>query len=110
MINLKIAELEPEKNFDVVKARIISKQGPRRVEARGQTLFVWDILLIDDSDSTVLTLWGTQAGDKYNVGDVVTIENGWCKMFQDKKQISLGRNGKIFPAEDDPSIPRSIPE
>jgi ssDNA-binding replication factor A large subunit len=73
-------------------------------------LYVWDILVIDDTGSTTLTLWGADAGEKYKVGQVVSIENGWCKMFRDQKQISLGREGKIYPAEDDPSIPTKIPE
>lgn len=110
MINLKIAELEPENNFKDVKVRIISKQGPRPVQARGRTLHVWDILVVDDTGSTVLTLWGEKAGDEWKVGEVITIENGWCKMFQDKKQITLGREGKMYHAEDDPNIPKSIPE
>ncbi|MHA1667825.1 MAG: hypothetical protein ACTSX6_12780 [Candidatus Heimdallarchaeaceae archaeon] len=107
---MKIEQLQPESNFDSLKVRIISKNGPREVDARGRRLFVWDILVVDDTGSTTLTLWGADAGEKYKVGQVISIENGWCKMFRDKKQISLGREGKIYPAEDDSSLPTKPPE
>ncbi len=110
VVNLKIEELQPESNFDVLKVRIISKSEPRQVQSQGRVLYVWDILVIDETGSTTLTLWGQDAGEKYKVGQVVSIENGWCKMFRDRKQISLGRGGKIFPAEDDPSIPTKLEE
>ncbi len=110
MINLKVEELQPESNFDKLIVRVISKNGPRQVMSRDRTLFVWDILVLDDTGTTTLTLWGRDTGEKYKVGDVISIENGWCKMFKDQKQISLGREGKIFPADDDPNIPTKIPE
>ncbi len=110
MINLKIEELQPEANFDELKARVISKEGPRQVQAGERMMFVWDILVIDETGSTVLTLWGRDAGENYKVGDVISITNGWCKMFKDQKQISLGREGKMFPAEDDPNLPTKLPE
>ena len=110
MIKLKIENLEPEKNFDELKVRIVSKDGPRQVQSRDRTLFVWDILVVDETGSTVLTLWGRDEGEQYKVGLVVSIQNGWCKMFRDKKQISMGREGKIFPAEDDPNLPTKVPE
>ena len=110
MINLKIEELQPESNFDKLKVRVFSKQGPRQVQSRDRTLFVWDILVLDETGTTTLTLWGRDVGEKYKVGDVVEIENGWCKMFRDQKQISLGREGKIFPTDDDPNIPTKPPE
>jgi ssDNA-binding replication factor A large subunit len=110
VIKLKIENLQPEANFDELKVRVVSKDGPRTVQSRDRTLFVWDILVVDETGSTVLTLWGKDVGEKYKVGDVVSIQNGWCKMFRDKKQISMGREGKIFPADDDPNLPTKVPE
>ena len=107
---MKIEELQPEANFNEIKVRILSKEGPREVQSRDRILHVWDILVVDDTGTTTLTLWGADSADNYKVGQVITISNGWCKMFRDKKQISLGREGKMFPADDDPSIPTSVPE
>ncbi len=107
---MKIEELKPDSNFDELKVRILSKQGPREVHARGNPLHVWDILVVDETGTTTLTLWGATAADNYKVGQVITISNGWCKMFRDTKQISLGREGKMFLSDDDPSIPTKPPE
>ena len=109
VVNLKVEELQPESNFDSLKVRVISKEGPRQVQGRSGTLYVWDILVIDETGSTTLTLWGEDTGEKYKIGEVINIENGWCKMFRDQKQISLGREGKMNPAEDDPNIPTKLP-
>ena len=107
---MKIEDLKPDANFDELIVRILSKQGPRQVQSRDRILHVWDILVADETGTTTLTLWGATAGDELKVQQVVSITNGWCKMFRDKKQISLGREGKIFPAEEDPNLPTKIPE
>ena len=107
---MKIEDLKPDANFDELIVRILSKQGPRQVQSRDRVLHVWDILVADETGTTTLTLWGATVGDEYKVQQVVSITNGWCKMFRDKKQISLGREGKMFPAEDDPNLPTKIPE
>ena len=73
---MKVEELQPESNFDKLKVRVFSKQGPRQVQSRDRTLFVWDILVLDETGTTTLTLWGRDTGEKYKVGDVVEIENG----------------------------------
>ncbi len=107
---MNIEELKPDAKFDELKVRVLSKEGPRQVQSRDRVLHVWDILVADETGTTTLTLWGATAGDEYKVQQVITISNGWCKMFRDKKQISLGREGKMFPAEDDPNLPTKIPE
>ncbi len=105
---MQINELKPNENFDEIKARIISKQGPRKINSKGRWLYVWDLLLVDKSGSTVLTLWGAKAGDEFRVGQVITIINGWCKEYMGKKQISLGKAGKIYPEAEDPSLPHKV--
>ena len=107
---MNIEELKPDAKFDELKVRVLSKEGPRQVQSRDRVLHVWDRLVADETGTTTLTLWGATAGDEYKVQQVITISNGWCKMFRDKKQISLGREGKMFPAEDDPNLPTKIPE
>ncbi len=105
---MKIEDLEVNSNFDELKVRILSIQGPRPVDIRGRKTAVWDVLVRDEESSVVLTLWGWDAGKEYSVGDVISIRNGWCKSYQGNKQISLGREGKIFKESDDPNIPKSI--
>jgi ssDNA-binding replication factor A large subunit len=107
---MKISELQANSSFDELKVRILSKQGPREVSFRdGRTGYVWDIEVVDETGTTNLTLWGATAADSYKVGHVVSITNGWCKEWNNQKQISLGRSGNMTPAEDDPNIPTSPP-
>ena len=106
---MKISELEGNSNFDNLHVRILSRQGPTRVGSRGKGMkFVWNILIVDESGTTVLSLWGVNAGENYKVGEVINISNGWCKIFGGQKQVSLGREGKITKLPDDPTIPRQI--
>lgn len=104
-----ISELVPNATFDVLKARILSKQGPKRVGSRAKGIrYLWELLLADQSGTTVLSLWGANAGDGFKVSDVITITEGWCKTFNGVKQVSLGRAGKLKKVPDDPSLPRQI--
>lgn len=106
---MKISELEPNSNFDSLNVRILSRQGPNRVGSRGKGMkFVWSILIADETSTTVLSLWGVNAGENFKVGEVIRISNGWCKTFGGQKQVSLGREGKITKLPDDPSLPRQI--
>lgn len=109
MSKLKISELKANNTFDSIHARILSKQGPSRVGSRARGMkFLWNLLLADDTATTVLALWGVHAGDNYKIGEVVQIKNGWCKVFGGQKQISLGKAGKIEKLPDDPSLPRQL--
>ena len=59
----------------------------------------------DASGEGKLTLWGDRAGDGYYPNTVVEITNGWCKIYNEQVQISLGKKGAIKIVDDDPSIP-----
>ena len=102
-----LSELEENKNFDFIKVRILSKQGPKYIKSRGRHLYVWDLLIRDQSQTGILSLWGKEAGDGYRLNSMIRLENGWCKTGGEMVKISLGKEGKIFPVEDDPNIPRT---
>ena len=109
MNNVKISELEGNTTFDSIKVRILSKQGPNRVGSRAKGFsYVWNLLIADESGTTILSIWGGRAGEKYKTGEVIRITNGWCKVFGGQKQVSTGRAGKIEQMPDDPALPRQI--
>ncbi len=102
---MKISELKPDSGFDVVRVRILSKDGPRMVKGRK---FVTSILVRDETDSCIFSVWGKEEADKYRVGSIIEIVDGWVKLFNGVKQLSTGRNGYVrFLEVDDPSIPRT---
>ncbi len=48
----------------------------------------------DESGMVGLVLWGDQV-DRVRTGDVVRIENGWCRMSLGQKVVSTGRTGRL---------------
>ena len=111
VVKMKVSDLKPNSNFEVLKVRILSKQPPREVNLRdGRTSYVVELLVVDETGTSALTLWGATAADNYKVGNVIEIQNGWAKEWNNKIQISLGKGGKVFPADDDPSLPTAPPE
>jgi ssDNA-binding replication factor A large subunit len=109
---LKIEELVPNSPIEEIKLRIISKNGPRMVGSTKRKSFVTDLLVIDNTgDSCSFTVWGKDESEKYKVGKLIELRNGWCKEYMGMKQISIGRNGMVtFYENDDPAFPRSIKE
>jgi len=104
-----IKELQIDSTFDYLKVRILSKNGPRMV-GKTRKNFVTDLLIIDlNGDTCTMTVWGKKEADDYRVGKVIEIFDGWCKTYNEVKQISLGRKGVVTHLDkDDPNIPRSI--
>ncbi|MDH5402262.1 MAG: hypothetical protein OEZ01_02580 [Candidatus Heimdallarchaeota archaeon] len=106
---MKINELQPESTFDEIKARLLSKQGPQIIKIKGRRSYLWQLLLIDETGTIALTLWGVNAADEFRIGQVLKVTDGWCKVFGDIKQISKGKAGNIEVVADDPVLPRSLP-
>ncbi len=93
-----IKDLVADASFEHLKVRVLSKN------------FVTDLLIIDmNGDTCTMTVWGKKEADEYRVGKIIEIFDGWCKMYNDVKQVSLGRSGSVVHLEkDDPNIPKSI--
>jgi len=103
---LKLAEVEPGKNVNDLIVRIISVAPPRIVKTRdGRKTMLKEVLIADDSGSSILSLWGFNEGTDLSAGKVIRIEDGWAKEWQGKVQLSLGRSGKYEILEDDGSVP-----
>jgi len=103
---LKISEVEPGKNVTDLIVRIISVAPPRIVQTRaGRKTMLKEVLIADDSGSSILSLWGFNEGADLSAGKVIKIEDGWAKEWQGKVQLSLGRSGKYEILEDDGSVP-----
>lgn len=109
---MEIKDLQPNKNFEFLKVRIIAKNGPRLVGKYRKKSYVTDVLVVDKSgNSCSITVWGKEEADKYRVNKIIEIHNGWCKEYMGIKQISTGREGYVTVLDrDDPSFPRSIKE
>ena len=92
---MKISEVKAGTGNVVITGEVTAKEEPREVLTRyGKKTRVSSATLKDDSGEIVLSLWGDDI-ERVNVGDNVTIENGWVSEFKGNPQISAGKYGKI---------------
>ena len=73
---------------------------PEQCEANhASSRAILQIQFNDDSghryaDALISLLWGDQV-DRVRSGDIIRIENGWCRMSQGQKVVSTGRTGRL---------------
>ncbi|MBI5229528.1 DNA-binding protein [Candidatus Micrarchaeota archaeon] len=90
---MKISEVKAGMNVSI-EAEVIGIEAPREINREGRVLRVANALLRDDTGTISLVLWNENI-DKIKEGDFIKIDDGFCKTWQDKLQITLGRNGKL---------------
>ena len=79
-----------------VEAKVVEKGETREVRSRykDETYNVADAVVADETGSIKLTLWNEQI-DQVNVGNKVTIENGYVTSFKGEVQLNVGKFGKL---------------
>ena len=102
---MKLAEVEPGKNVNDLMVRIVSIAPAKIVKTRaGRKTMLKEVLIADESGSSILSLWGFNEGTDLSAGMVIKIEDGWAKEWRGQVQLSLGRSGKYEVVEDDGSV------
>lgn len=105
-ILLKLSEVEPEKNVTDLIVRIVSVAPPKMINTRtGRKTQLTEVLVADETGSTILSLWGFGEGSDLSAGKVIKITDGWAKEWRGKVQLSLGRSGTYEILVDDGSVP-----
>ena len=105
MNSLKIAEVEPGKNVNDLMVRIVSIAPAKIVKTRaGRKTMLKEVLIADESGSSILSLWGFNEGQDLSAGMVIKIQDGWAKEWRGQVQLSLGRSGTYEIVEDDGSV------
>jgi ssDNA-binding replication factor A large subunit len=93
---MKVTDLKANNNFDEIVLKIVEKDEPREITSmyRG-TVKVCNMVGEDeDGERIQLTLWNKEI-EMVDLNDTVKISDGWVKEWDNKLQISTGRNGKI---------------
>ena len=85
-----------------VKVKVLSKTEPREVTSRtsGSTLNVAEALIGDDTGCVLLNLWEDDI-EKVDEGDVITIRNGYVKLFKGSMRLNIGKYGQTEKIEED---------
>ena len=78
---------------DIV-VKVVDKGEIREFQKFGNSGKVCNATVRDDSGEISLTLWNDDI-DKVKVGDTVHIINGYVSEWQDEKQLTTGRFGKL---------------
>ncbi|MBT5739739.1 single-stranded DNA-binding protein, partial [Candidatus Woesearchaeota archaeon] len=91
---MEIKDIQPRQgNIDVV-VNVVSKDEPRTFDKFGKEGRVCNAVVKDGSGEITLTLWNEQV-DEVGIGDKIHIQNGWCSEYQDQRQLSTGKFGKL---------------
>ena len=103
---MKLSDIEAEKNVTDLVVRVVSMAPPRMISTKtGRKTQLIEVLVADDTGSTILSLWGFNEGTDLSAGKVIRIIDGWAKEWRGKVQLSLGRSGKYEILVDDGSVP-----
>ncbi len=103
---MKLSDVEPEKNVTDLIVRVVSMAPPKMISTRtGRKTQLIEVLVADDTGSTILSLWGFGEGSDLSAGKVIRITDGWAKEWRGQIQLSLGRSGKYEILADDGSVP-----
>lgn len=79
-----------------LKATVTAKSTVQKVFSR----YTYSLLhfvratVTDETGAISLMLWNDQT-EKINIGDAISVENGYVKNFRGEKQLGIGKNGKI---------------
>ena len=91
---IKVGELRTYSRRVNLVAKIVEKGEEREVFSRsdGSSHRVAEALIGDETASVMLTLWDDDI-DRFDVGDVVQISNGYANLFRGSLRLNIGRYG-----------------
>ncbi len=91
---MQIKELQPKQGKVDITVTVVEKSEPRtftKFNSQGQ---VCNAKVKDDSGTITLSLWNEQVS-QIDVGDVISIKNGYVSEWQGEMQLSTGKFGKL---------------
>ena len=89
-----VKELQPRMGKVELTGTITKKDEPRTFDKFGKEGRVANAKIKDDTGEVTLTLWNEQV-DQVNVGDKVTVHNGWVSEYRGELQLSTGKFGQL---------------
>jgi len=91
---MAIKDLTPRQGKVFIEADVIAKSSPREFNKFGKAGRVCDAEIKDDTGTIKLTLWNEQV-DMVNVGDRVSVKNGYVSEYKGDLQLSTGKFGSL---------------
>lgn len=99
---MKVGELRTYSRRVNLIAKVVERGEEREVFSRsdGRTHRVSESLVGDDTATVLLTLWDENI-DRFDVGDVILIQNGYANLFRGSLRLNIGRYGEAEKIEED---------
>jgi hypothetical protein len=91
---IMISDLKYGPQAGPIEILVLRKYPGRKVKSARWNGLLAAACARDESGMVGLVLWGDQV-DRVRTGDVVRIENGWCRMSLGQKVVSTGRTGRL---------------
>jgi replication factor A1 len=91
---MKVGELRTYSRRINLVAKIVEKGDEREVFSSSDRRRhrVAEALVADDTASVLLTLWDDNV-DRFEVGDIIQISNGYANLFRGSLRLNIGRYG-----------------
>ena len=90
----KIDNLVPNTTFSKVKAIVVEKVSEEKKSKNGRELKLGKFEVEDSSGKIILTLWADDI-ERVKAGNVLIIENGYVREFNNDKHLTLGKGGSL---------------
>jgi len=99
---MKVGDLKTYSRRVNVKVKVLSKTEPREVTSSrsGSTFHVAEALVGDETGCVLLDLWDDDI-KKFEEGEVISIRNGYVKLFRGSMRLNIGRYGQAEKIEED---------
>lgn len=93
---VKVKDLTPQSRRVNLTVKVVSVGGPKEIPNRfgGEPKRVADVCVGDETGTVLLSLWQEQIG-LVEVGDVLSIENGYVSLVQGHMRLNVGKYGKM---------------
>jgi ssDNA-binding replication factor A large subunit len=89
-----VSEIQTGKPVGRIELLVLRRYPRRTVKTKAWSGSLAAACGRDETGLVGLVLWGDQV-DRVRSGDIIRIENGWCRMSQGQKVVSTGRTGRL---------------
>ncbi len=99
---VKIEDLKTYTRSANLRVKVVSKGEPKSVVSKkyGSTHQVAEALVGDETGCVLLNLWNKDI-DRFEVGDVIHIRNGYVKLFRGFMRLNIGKYGEAKKSDEE---------
>jgi replication factor A1 len=103
-VQATVSELKPRMRALTITFKVVSITEPHEVTSRddGATHRVADAKVGDSTGTVIIPLWDDSI-ERFKVGSVYKLDNGYTKLFMNNIRLNIGRDGIVNPSDEEMS-------